>query len=31
MGDYGVYVWSSMGITIACLGLYLIYVYYKTK
>lgn len=31
MGDYGVYVWSSIGITVACLALYLIYTFYKTK
>lgn len=31
MGDYGIYVWSSVGITVASLAMYLIYVYFRTK
>lgn len=30
MGDYGVYIWSAFGVTIGSMGLYLMYVYYKT-
>jgi heme exporter protein CcmD len=31
MADYGVYIWSSVGITVGCLGWYLSYIFYKTK
>jgi heme exporter protein CcmD len=31
MSAYGVYIWSAVGITIGCLGLYLAYIFYKTK
>lgn len=31
MGDYGVYVWSCVGITVGSLGAYLAFILYKMK
>lgn len=31
MAEYGIYIWSSVGITVCSLALYLLYVYIKTK
>jgi heme exporter protein CcmD len=31
MADYGIYIWSAVGITVGCLAVYLLYVFYKTK